>query len=101
MFFMCMQEPPTTFDEVFQNIFEYIDWLFKLVRPRKLLFLAIAMLSIWRLIQLANIILFHIVMVFIFSCRWSSSKGKMNQQRSRRFRTAKDAEIAEAEEEAA
>lgn len=43
----CLQEAPTTEAEVFDIIFKYIDRIFAIVRPRKLLYMAIGKVGQW------------------------------------------------------
>lgn len=57
-----------TEEQIFADIFHYIDFLFKIIKPKKVFFMAVDGVA---------------------------PRAKMNQQRGRRFRTARDAEILE------
>jgi len=65
------EEPPGSEEEMYSAIFNYVDRILNMIRPRKLVYMAIDGVA---------------------------PRAKMNQQRSRRFRSAQEA--AEAEEDA-
>jgi 5'-3' exoribonuclease 1 len=53
--------------EIFENVFSYVDFLFQIIKPKKLFFLAVDGVA---------------------------PRAKMNQQRSRRFRSVQEKELA-------
>ncbi|RWS29627.1 5'-3' exoribonuclease 1-like protein [Leptotrombidium deliense] len=57
-------------EDIFRNIFRYIEFLFRIIKPRKVFFMAVDGVA---------------------------PRAKMNQQRARRFRSAKEAEMKEIE----
>lgn len=88
-----LQPSPTSFDEVFQCMFDYIDRLFVMVRPRKLLYMAIGKcheieIILWYDVRIK---LFVTLIIWKLLVDGVAPRAKMNQQRSRRFRAAKDA----------
>ena len=63
LWFCMLQPSPTTFSEVFQCMFDYIDRLFIMVRPRRLLYMAIGMYSTATVDEL--LLLFHILILVL------------------------------------
>jgi len=57
-------------EKIFKDIFRYLEFLFRTIKPRKVFFMAVDGVA---------------------------PRAKMNQQRGRRFRSAKEAEDREAE----
>ena len=93
--FFCMQPSPTSFDEVFECMFDYIDRLFVMVRPRKLLYMAIGVCLFLVIFMICHCAIYVTGEVYLFCLvrlvDGVAPRAKMNQQRSRRFRAAKDA----------
>lgn len=71
-------------------MFDYIDHLFSLVRPRKLLYMAIGTSYFRESIYTSSCLWTQVCSLMVF-LDGVAPRAKMNQQRSRRFRAAKDA----------
>lgn len=85
--FFTVRPAPADEDEMMIAIFEAIDRMLNIVRPRKILYMAIdgvVSISVW------NIILFICKLVTRSNLISKAPRAKMNQQRSRRFRATKE-----------
>mgnify|MGYP003890207021 CR=1 FL=1 len=71
-----------TEEQIFLRIFDYIDRLFQFIKPKKVFYMAIDGLSL------------SSVHICSYRNEGVAPRAKMNQQRSRRFRAAKDAKEA-------
>ena len=80
-FLLICQPAPETEEEMMVEVFKYTERVVNMVRPRKLLFMAIGVypirMTLWQ--------------VLTRNIDGVAPRAKMNQQRSRRFRTAKEA----------
>jgi 5'-3' exoribonuclease 2 len=82
-----LQPAPETEEEMMVEIFKYTERIVNMVRPRKLLFMAIGAHSI-SLITTGNFLM-------VILTDGVAPRAKMNQQRSRRFRSAQEAKEKE------
>ena len=74
-----------TEEQIFKDIFHYIECLFRIIRPRK---------GTSQFFVSTHVLLF--LLVLFLAVDGVAPRAKMNQQRSRRFRSAKESEEAEA-----
>ena len=75
--------PPANEEEMMEEIFKYTERVFNMVRPRKLLMIAVG--KLWTAPNLL------IEQRLTYDTDGVAPRAKMNQQRSRRFRTAQEA----------
>lgn len=81
-----MKQPaPETEEQMMLEIFAYTERVVNMIRPRKLLFMAIG-----------TYLGFHsLILPFTFWADGVAPRAKMNQQRSRRFRSSQEAKDKE------
>ena len=78
-----------TENEMFIAVMEYIDKLFYIIRPRKLIYLAIDGMCLWYHL-VGRCIQSRAQLLIIIFGTGVAPRAKMNQQRQRRFRSAKE-----------
>jgi 5'-3' exonuclease len=89
-----------TQQEMMINVFKYLDKLFDMIRPRKLLFMAIdgmcapAPASTWSESESDGTLRNQHNSRCSHTCTGVAPRAKMNQQRARRFRSARDTQEA-------
>jgi 5'-3' exonuclease len=91
-FFYFCQPAPSSEEEIMVAIFQYIDRLFGIVRPRKLLYMAIGANYEFNFLILPLLFFIFVALPLLNGgIDGVAPRAKMNQQRSRRFRAAQAA----------
>lgn len=92
VFFYFCQPAPSSEEEIMVAIFQYIDRLFGIVRPRKLLYMAIGANYEFNFLMLLLLFFIFVALPLLNGgIDGVAPRAKMNQQRSRRFRAAQAA----------